>query len=253
MSQLSYSRTMQPAYEGMLADIGYKYSVSAPAAGALDFGRAAVSSNQVAGGARKPSRNQATIVLDADLVASNTINGSVNGTAIAQVTYATSHLNTMNLIKAAIETVLTALGLTGMVTVGGASNRTITILLTGSEASSLLLASWAVTNGASQAGVTLAHTTDAFLRGIVMHEHKGRRADGTVGYEAKDSVNILRRGRIWVKVNEAVAENDDAYAVVATAGEEGMFGKTAAGNLLVGKFASAAADNGLAIVDINLP
>ena len=251
--QGSYPFNPAVALQGQKADIGFDYVVSGPAASAIEFGYGVISSSQKSSGARVPARNKAVITFSADLVASNTINGSINGTAIAQVTYATSHSNTMSLIKTAIETVLTALGLTGTVTKDDTA-RTLTILLTGSETTSLLLTSWAVTNGGSQATTTLSHTTDGFLRGVALHTHKNKRADNTHGYEATEVVSILRRGRVWVPVTETVAENDDAYVVLATSGSEGKFCKTSTGNLATGgKFVTGATSGNLAQVEINLP
>lgn len=45
------------------------------------------------------------ITFSADLASGDVINGKINGVAIAEVTYATSHANTMALLKAAIEAV----------------------------------------------------------------------------------------------------------------------------------------------------
>ena len=251
--QGSYSFTPGVALEGQKVDLGDDYVVSNPAAGAVNFGLGVISSSQRTAGARKPARNKAVITFSADFVASNLINGSINGTAIAQVTYATSNANTYNLVKTAIETVLTALGLTGTVTVD-ATAHTVTILLTGSEQTSLLLASWAVTAGASQATNTIAYSTDGFFRGVALHQHRQVRADGTFGYADTDPVAVMRRGRVWVLVTEAVSEGDTAYCVLATSGSEGKFCKTSTGNLATGgTFAAAAAQNALAPLDINLP
>lgn len=251
--QGSYPFNPAVALQGQKADIGFDYVVSGPAASAIEFGHGVISSNQKTGGARVPSRNKAVITFSADLVTSNLINGSINGTAIAQVTFASSHSNTMTLIKTAIETVLTALGLTGTVTKDDTA-RTLTILLTGSETTSLLLTSWAVTAGGSQATTTLSHTSDGFFRGVALHQHKNVRADGTHGYAASEVVSIMRRGRVWVVAAETVAENDDAYLVLATSGSEGRFGKTSTGNLATGgKFVTGATAGNLAMLDLNLP
>lgn len=66
--------------------------------------------------------------LSVDLSASNVLSSSVNGIAVADITYATSHANTMGLWKAAIEAVIT--GATATV-----SGRTMTVTLVGKDMS----------------------------------------------------------------------------------------------------------------------
>jgi hypothetical protein len=93
----------------------------------------------------------AKIIFDADLVTSNTINGEVNGIAIDEITFATSHAVTMQLIADEIELKLLGLGISSVATVGGASNRTITVV---AENAGVTPSDWVVAAGASQAGVT---------------------------------------------------------------------------------------------------
>lgn len=114
--------------------------------------------SQIAIGKRVP----ATLVFSADLIADNVFNVSINSSAITPVTYASSHLDTMNAIAAAIEEkdgVASA-------TVGGANNRTITII--SDDLAALVIASAAVTLGSSQATVeiTQIETITAALNAI---------------------------------------------------------------------------------------
>lgn len=93
---------------------------------------------------------ETVITFSADLITSNTINGSINGTPISQVTYASSHAATMAAIASAIQT---AGGAGTTATVGGANNRSISI----THATSQMAATgFVVAAGASQASV--AHT-----------------------------------------------------------------------------------------------
>lgn len=98
-----------------------------------------------------------TIVFDADLIAANEINGEVGGIAIAEVTFDTSHLNTMNLIAAAI---LAANLYIESAVVGGVGNRTITIT-TALDAADQDAENFVVTAGVSQAGVVETETVEA--------------------------------------------------------------------------------------------
>ena len=104
-----------------------------------------------------------TLVFDAALIASNVINGSVGGLAIAPVTYGTSNAATLTAIAAAIELV--------NVNVSAVSDGTDTITVTtNQDAADQALTVWVVTLGASQAGTTVAETVEALsstLRGQV--------------------------------------------------------------------------------------
>ena len=94
-----------------------------------------------------------TLVLDADLVASNTLAVSVNGTVVSTV-FATDHVTTMG----AMATALAATAAIGTAVVGGAGNRTIT-MTAAKPGVPFTLSSASVTGGASQAAVVLAETT----------------------------------------------------------------------------------------------
>ena len=73
-------------------------------------------------------------------------------------------------------------------------------------------------------------------------------------YRDTDTVNVLRRGRVWVEVTAEVSAGDDAYVDVTSEGEEGKFTDVDADNLATGGvFRTAAGVGELAIVEINLP
>lgn len=97
-----------------------------------------------------------TIVLDADLVTGNTIAGTLGATAIS-VAFDTDHATTMANLETAVEAVA---GIESA-TVGGASNRTLTIVTEQDYADVDLGGDFAVTDGGSQAGVTEAETVAA--------------------------------------------------------------------------------------------
>lgn len=248
MSQTSYSQTHPASFAGMKADAGFGYVESKPALGSIDFGYGVVNGNARANSAKTPKRNTATNAGDVDLVASNVVNGKVNGVTLTATTYATSHAATMAVIAAKIDAALLTLGIVAVTTVVG--NDFVTV----AQDANVLFTDWVVTAGAGQTVFTASYTTADFFRGVALHTHKEPRTDLTVGYADKDTVSIMRKGRVWVKVNEAVVENDTAYCVLATATEEGLFCKTSTGNIATGgKFITGAADNGLAVLEINLP
>jgi hypothetical protein len=111
--------------------------------------------------------NVATITLNADLVAANTFNITVDGVSIA-VLFDTNHATTMAAIVAAIQaqaTVVTATSNTG------GNNRVITVtsVLNGEVT---VLSGASVTGGASQAGVVIA-TTTAGVAGTARGDFRG--------------------------------------------------------------------------------
>lgn len=104
--------------------------------------------------------NAAIITLSADLVTSNVINGTVNGVAISQVTFATDHATTMGLLAAAIA------ALTGVATavVFGTGSRKIK-LVTADNAVPITEITLVVTLGASQATITPTYNINRFVLG----------------------------------------------------------------------------------------
>lgn len=248
MSQNSYSINKAAAFAGMLADLGFTFKEGRPGIGNINFGQGLVSGNVRANSTKAPKRNTATLTGSGALITANVVNGTVNGVALTATTFATDHATTMALIAAKIDALLLTLGIVSVTTVSG--NNLITV----AQDANVLFASFVVTAGSSQITYAATYTTADFFRGIAVHEHKMPRADGTLGWEDKDSVPVLRKGRIWVTVKGAVVENDTAYVDLADSGFEGLFTATSTGNIATGgKFITAAADGALAMVEINLP
>jgi hypothetical protein len=254
--QTQYGFNPPAAFAGMKSDNRDSVVESGVALEAMDFGLgiADVDNAALPKSVRKPRRNLLSLVFSADLVTSNTINGEINGEAIAQVTFTSNHLTTMQAIAAAIEAVLETLEIVGIATVGGANDRTITVAV---EDTSLLAANWVVAAGAGQATITPTHGTSDTFRGATLHSHKSVDGNGNAGIQAKQAVNIARRTRMWVMVGANVVKGEDAYVIAATAGREGMFTNVATNNIPTGgKFrtsASGATTPTIVEVEFNLP
>lgn len=91
-------------------------------------------------------------------------------------------------------------------------------------------------------------------QGIDMAASMGDQYSTGAEYRDKDTVNVLRRGRVYVEVTAEVTAGEDAYVDVLTDGEEGKFTNVSADNLATGGTFRSGADVGeLAIVEINLP
>lgn len=92
------------------------------------------------------------IVLSADLIAGNVVNITLNGVALAPITYAVSSANTLTLIQAALAAQPNIL----QVDLTGTNNRTITIVPLQPNLSSVTI--FTVTGGASQPTVTISNS-----------------------------------------------------------------------------------------------
>lgn len=189
-------------------------------------------------GLNKGHLSQATIVLDADFVASNVIAGYVNGTAVS-VTYASSHANTMSLLKAAVEAC-------PGVAYAVVDTRTLTIhAIPGGW--QLGLTTFAITGGASQAGVTTTAT------------NPDNATSGLVEFQIGDMIPGLQRGSIFVTVEQAVNAGDAAYLRYKSSGVNTPGGwrkdaDTSTAVLVAGaKFMTTAAAGSVAVLSINLP
>lgn len=258
--QTSYPTLMVNGSEGLLADSGFKNVLSPSAYDQIPVGSGVAKVFGVDYQARLPEQNLATLVFSADLVASNVINGNINGVAIAPVTYASSHLATMTAIAAAIETAdddVTA-------TVGGANNRTITIMASG--AAKALVAGWVVTLGGSQATITMTNTTYDTLYGIALRTQDKMNLLGVNGsagaapYYAGTCVSMLTRGRVFVLVEDTLNSDDAVYMRFAPNGGNTRLGTFRSDSdsgtcLLVSNavWRVGATAGNLAVLEINLP
>jgi hypothetical protein len=88
---------------------------------------------------------------------------------------------------------------------------------------------------------------DVFM-GIAVHKHTSSIAN--VGYyNAYDTVNVLKKGKIWVAVSAAVS----TAPVAAYATSAGLFSTTASGNYNCGTMfrTQQATVSGLAVIEVN--
>ena len=247
--QTSYPLYATNGMAGQLADCGFHDIVSYNAAEAIPLGRALVKGASETT-VRLPNRNYATLTYDADFVASNSIAVTVNSVAITPVVYASSHAATFAAVIAAIT------GLTGITAVAGTGR---SIIIT-TDDKSVITVSSAVTLGSSQAGATVAYTSADVILGVSAHTHTlVQDANGVVQYAVYDTVNCLKKGRIYVTVEQDVATGDPVYmrTINDSPKVRGAFRKDAdSGNALLisgaNWFAGATSGN-LAVLEFNLP
>lgn len=80
-----------------------------------------------------------------------------------------------------------------------------------------------------------------------------------VTYQEGDTVGAVNRGKIWVQVEEAVDAGDEAFvrfAAGAGGTQLGAFRKsadTATAAAIVARYRTSAAEDGLALLEINIP
>lgn len=92
--------------------------------------------------------------------------------------------------------------------------------------------------GLAFAGVALQHS------GVLLDD-----STGLASYADQDDMSIITAGRVWVHVDNAVAVNAPAYALVA--GEIGRFTDVVGTNIATGgKFITSTASAGLAILEL---
>jgi hypothetical protein len=175
-----------------------------------------------AGGDLKAYRyhdNVGVILFDADFVASNSIVITVDGTAVTAVVYATSHDNTMDLLKAQIEADIA--GATVTLT-DATNNRELTITI---EDGVDRVVAEAVTGGASQPTGAITYSSSMIFEGFSRFEQQGQAqisdmespanvvVAGTSQLEKGDAMAAMIHGDITVVVADAVQSKSQAYVV----------------------------------------
>ncbi len=194
-------------------------------------------------------QDTATITLDADLIASNTITTTVTIDGVAQSPVATlfdtSHDNTMDLHEAALEAAISSLEVT---LTDPTDNRQFTLLKKGSN---INLVTSVVTGGASQAGITIAYTTSQIFRGFAAYTAAQCTSVSVGSYVVDDAINLLTFGRIWTNSSKAVNANTKGYVIWSTT-DQGKITDAVTDNYDANIWIrSTRADAGLVLVEVN--
>ena len=126
-----------------------------------------------------------------------------------------------------------------------ADNGTIDVLSRVTESDDVQIG-LAVKQGSADNLCDLADSGDGFL-GIVIHSH----ARLVEAPKEGDVVNVLRRGRCYVRPSGAVSVGGDVY--LAGGGKLAATPIADEGPISGAKWATSAADGELAVVEINLP
>ena len=145
----------------------------------------------------------AKIAFDADFIADNTINGVVNGVAIAEVTYTDSHAATMLLLIAAYAALT---GVEAVLDSTDSNGRTLLVQAKGS----VNVSTSVVTNGNSQATATITYGSSQVFVGVALMTQNDTGTQDLPGYAKYDAVNVMCDGVLWVEAKATVKANKDA-------------------------------------------
>jgi len=249
-----YQNYLDVGQKGQVATLEDSNIKTRNAEQAIEFGRAVVKGITPGVDVKNIFKSKASLTFDADFVTGNTIDLNVNGVAISQVTFATSHAATFAAVIAAID------ALTGISAVAGTGRE---ILITvDNAASNITISDVVVAGGASQAGSTTVYSSVDTFEGIAALRHgQPTTIGGDDKYQINDAVNVLTKGVIFVEVVATVAYGDSVYVYNDKSNEsnQGQFTNASSGNFAVSsaKFVSAATGTtgspALAKVEINQP
>jgi len=249
-----YQNYLDVGQKGQVATLEDSNIKTRNAEQAIEFGRAVFKGITPGVDVKNIFKSKASLTFDADFVTGNTIDLNVNGVAISQVTFATSHAATFAAVIAAID------ALTGISAVAGTGRE---ILITvDNAASNITISDVVVAGGASQAGSTTVYSSVDTFEGIAALRHgQPTTIGGDDKYQINDAVNVLTKGVIFVEVVATVAYGDSVYVYNDKSNEsnQGQFTNASSGNLAVSsaKFVSAATGTtgspALAKVEINQP
>lgn len=229
--QNTYPFNMPRGVAGRIADCGFKNTLSPQSLEPIPAAIGVMKPLNLDYRVMLPRNNSASSVFSADLITDNVINATVNGVAITPVTYATSHLDTMQAIADEIEAIPTI----ESATVGGANNRTITIISIPGTATDVT--SFIVTLGASQATVTTTEGQSGTFFGITQQvdgnmmgwippvgQNLSLTSGAVTPYPTGFVVPTLTQGRIYVIPEEIVTSNSPVYMRIEALGNNTQLG-----------------------------
>ena len=156
----------------------------------------------------------AKTVFSADFVTSNTINGTVDGVAISQVTFATSHANTGTLLLAALNALA---GVEAILDTTDGTSRTFLIRKKGVAS---FVVDFTVAAGASQATDSSTYASGQKFRGVAKYATRVPTTIGGSGsFASGEEIAVARLCDIWAASASGLGKGDKAYITTA-----GLFG-----------------------------
>ena len=227
----------QKALAGLLYGMNPKTIVSAPAKEEIDFGKGVFLNGDKTALLNGKHANKATVDFSAYTTASKNIVLVINGVKIEATTTGTL-ANDVAGIVANIESDVENVS----VTVGASADANKLFLVSDDDSELEVTLSY---DGSDVTSSKVSASSDAVYAGVsVFHQNSFKDSRGC--YIAKEAVNVMEAGYIWVKLATGVSPAVGADAYVT---KDGEFTTSSSGNTKVGTFKSGA-ENGLALVDI---
>ena len=211
MSQNTYNRYMNIAVPGLIADAEFTNKDGLQAAEAIGLGLAVIQKVGAPNQGRLPKANVSTIVFAGDLITSNKVNLKVNGLAMVEQVYDTSHAHTM----AHIVTKIKAIAGVKNAVLDTSDTDSRTILVYSNDGLDCLVTAIVVTEGSTQTtGTATVSTTDTIYGVSIMSQAIQQpypALNAPTLYNNGAPVGCLLRGRIWVIAETAVTNGDAVY------------------------------------------
>ena len=227
----------QKALAGLLYGMNPKTIVSAPAKEEIDFGKGVFLNGDKTALLNGKHANKATVDLSAYTTASKNIVLVINSVKIEATTTGTLANDVAGIvtnIESDVENV--------SVTVGASADANKLFLVSDDDSELEVTLSY---DGSDVTSSKVSASSDAVYAGVsVFHQNSFKDSRGC--YIAKEAVNVMEAGYIWVKLATGVSPAVGADAYVT---KDGEFTTSSSGNTKVGTFKSGA-ENGLALVDI---
>lgn len=223
----------QKALAGLLYGMNPKTIVSAPAKEEIDFGKGVFFNGDKTALLNGKHANKATVDLSAYTTASKDIVLVINTVKIEATTTGTLADDVAGIV-AKIESNVENVSVT--------TNANKLLLVSDDDSELDVTLSY---DGSDVTSSKVSASSDAVYAGIsVFHQNSFKDSRGC--YIAKEAVNVMEAGYIWVKLATDVSPAVGADAYVT---KDGEFTTSSSGNTKVGTFKSSA-ENGLALVDI---
>ena len=109
--------------------------------------------------------------------------------------------------------------------------------------------------------IQLPDGTDNTFHGVsIMHQNDEQSLSGNTNYDINEPINVMRKGKIWVHVEEAVDPDTDSPFFRYAAGSETVLGRfrtdadtATAAAVPNARFVTSTSGAGLAVLEINNP
>ena len=215
------------AIPGMLYGMNPKTIVSIPAGDTINFGKAVFlngEKNAVMGG---KYNNKAIVDLSAYTTASKDIALTINGVTVTVTTSGTIATDVAAIVEDINE-------IEGVTAVAGTEANAGKITVTSDDSADLGVK--LVYDGSDVTSSKVTASSDCVYAGIAVF-HQNAFINSRGHYVAKEAVNVMEKGYVWVLLASGVTPTVEASAYVTTVG---TFTTESSGNTLVGKFKSGA-------------